>query len=242
VVSSYCPEHFLGALPECCSQHTHVRIEPNERAPLTNDAIRRFNRDTWCLATGVLCTFVFAALVLAVLVQDRYSEAGDLTAARLAERGFSPSVSSAARFAFADINGKSSEITSDRTSSVDETHTEISPQEERSSEIESGAPILTPVLGLTPEISHTIAPQNIGSSTEIQPDSARVIRPKIHNARSRLSVALRSVDVKRRLIALWHQSLTRSESGKDRSAFKGTENGYMTVKVEIQGRWLHELP
>jgi hypothetical protein len=32
------------------------------------------------------------------------------------------------------------------------------------------------------------------------------------------------------------------ESGKDRFAFKGTESGYISVKVEIQGHWLRELP
>ena len=47
--------------------------------PDTNDVIRRFNRDTGWLATGVLGAVVFAALVLAVLVQERHPKAVDLT-------------------------------------------------------------------------------------------------------------------------------------------------------------------
>jgi hypothetical protein len=47
--------------------------------PDTNDVFRRFNCDTWWLATGVLGAVVFAALALAVLVQDRHPKALDLT-------------------------------------------------------------------------------------------------------------------------------------------------------------------
>jgi hypothetical protein len=42
-------------------------------------------------------------------------------------------------------------------------------------------------------------------------DFARMIRSKIHNIRHRSSARLRLVDVKMRLIALWHQSLARSQ-------------------------------
>jgi hypothetical protein len=46
---------------------------------VTSGMIRRFNRDTGWLATGVLGTVAFAALVLAV--RERRSEADDLTKA-----------------------------------------------------------------------------------------------------------------------------------------------------------------
>jgi hypothetical protein len=41
---------------------------------MTSDMLNRFNRDTRWLATGLLGTVVFAALVLAVQLQEHHSE------------------------------------------------------------------------------------------------------------------------------------------------------------------------
>lgn len=45
--------------------------------PATNDILRRFNRDTQWLATGILGALVSAALVLAVLIQEGQPKAVD---------------------------------------------------------------------------------------------------------------------------------------------------------------------
>jgi hypothetical protein len=45
--------------------------------PATNDVIRRFNRDTEWLATGILGAEVSAALVLAALIQEGHPKAVD---------------------------------------------------------------------------------------------------------------------------------------------------------------------
>src|SRR5271165_4229366 len=50
--------------PELATQMNSLAL------PGTSDMIRRFNRDTWWLATGVLGAVVFAALVLAVQERD----------------------------------------------------------------------------------------------------------------------------------------------------------------------------
>lgn len=47
--------------------------------PDTNDVIRKFNRDTRCVAIGALGAVVFAGLMLALLVQERYPNAVDHT-------------------------------------------------------------------------------------------------------------------------------------------------------------------
>ena len=67
--------------------------------------------------------------------------------------------------------------------------------------------------GLNPEINHPDVQANISSSSPAHgPDSAQVIRSKIPNVRYRTFVRHRIVDVKTRLIALWHQSLQREKS------------------------------
>jgi hypothetical protein len=45
--------------------------------PDTNDVITKFNRETRCVLTGVLGAVVFAGLMLALMVQERYPNAVD---------------------------------------------------------------------------------------------------------------------------------------------------------------------
>jgi hypothetical protein len=191
--------------------------------PDTNDVIRKFNRDTRCVATGVLGAMVFAALILAVLVQERHPKADDLTKeARQAERDLLLNANPASLFTVVGLNGKSStdKMTSGQASSVDHAFTEISPKEIPSSQMKDAASTPTPVLAFTPEINRHGVQANTSSWSPVHwQDSARVIRPKIRNVRDRSSVVLRSVDVKMRLIALWHQSLARSEKSRSWTAF-----------------------
>jgi hypothetical protein len=107
-------------------------------------------------------------------------------------------------------------MTSGQASSVEHAFTEISPKEIPSSQMEAAALTPTPVLAFTPEINRHDVQANTSSWS---PVPARVIRPKIRNVRDRSSVVLRSVDVKMRLIALWHQSLARSEKSRSWTAF-----------------------
>jgi hypothetical protein len=153
--------------------------------PDTNEVIRRFNRDTEWLATGVLGAVVFAALMLAVLVQDRHPRAVDLTKEAVQAVGdLLPNANSA-------------------------------PTKNPSSQMEAAASTLTAVVASNPEINHTKALAN--ANTWFPADrrhSMRVIRPKIPNVKYRSSLGLIFVDVKMRLIALWHKTLMRSEKSR----------------------------
>jgi hypothetical protein len=74
--------------------------------------------------------------------------------------------------------------------------------------------------GLTPEINHTDLQANVSSwSPTHRHDSATLIRPKMLHARQRSSTWLRFVDVKRRLLALWHQSLTPAAKSRSWTLF-----------------------
>jgi hypothetical protein len=197
--------------------------------PDTNDIIRRFNRDTEWLATLVVGAVVSAALMFAVLVQDRHPKAVDLTEEAVQAGGdLLLNANSATLFKDVGLKGKKStgEITSGQASSVDHAFTEISPKENPSSQMEAAASTPTPVPAFTPEINHINAQANASSwSPAHWQDSARVIRLKIRNVRYRSSVVLRSVDVKMRLIALWHQSLARSEKSRSWTAFSNLNRG-----------------
>ncbi len=197
--------------------------------PDTNDVIRRFNRDTKWLATLVVGAVVSAALLFAVLVPDRHPKSVDLTEKAVQTGGdLLLNANSATLFKDVGLKGKKStgEITSGQASSVDHAFTEISPKENPSSQMEAAASIPTPVLAFTPEIKHIDAQANASSwSPAHWQDSVRVIRLKIRNLRYRSSVVLRSVDVKMRLIALWHQSLARSENSRNWTAFSNLNRG-----------------
>ena len=169
--------------------------------------IRRFNRDTAWLATGVLGTVVLAALMLAV--EERQPKATQ------AERDLLPNANSATvESVVAKSSNSNGKMTPGPGSSVDPTFTETSLQEIPSSQMEPAAstPISAPAF--TPQKNRD-APRQ---------DSTQAPAPKTRNVRNRSSVASRSIDVKRRLIELWHQSLARSET-RSWTAFSKLNSG-----------------
>jgi hypothetical protein len=159
---------------------------------------------------------VAAALGLAVLVQDRHPQTNDLLdGASQSERDLLP-------------NGKSftGKVTSGQASSADRAIAGIPVEENSSSQMESGASTSNPVLVFPPEIRSEDARSNVGSSPSgNRQDSGRVIGSKLTRARSRSSLRPRFVDVKMRLIALWHQSLAQSERSRSWSLFANSSRG-----------------
>ena len=83
----------------------------------------------------------------------------------------------------------------------------------------------TPVLALTPENRNDAQANPDAGPLADRQDSARAIGPKARNASNRSSVASRSVDVKRRLLELWHQSLAKSEKSRSWTAFSNLNRG-----------------
>jgi hypothetical protein len=151
---------------------------------VTRDTISRFNRETVWLATGVLGTVIFAALVLAV--QEHQPNATQ------AERDLLLNANPAT---VASVVAK----------------TEPAPS--------------TPVLALTPENRNDAQANPDAGPLARRQGSARAIGPKARNASNRSSVASRSVDVKRRLLELWHQSLAKSEKSRSWTAFSNLNRG-----------------
>ena len=170
---------------------------PEHLVPLTGiyKVIKRFNRNTTWVATGLLGSVLFAALMVAF--QERHAKADYLTReARQTTGDLSLNANPAAISDVAGSNEKGTgEITSGQATSVDR--------------------------GLTPEINHPGVQADTSSwSKARQPDSAGV--SKIPNVRHRTFLRHRIVDVKMRLIALWHQSLMPSEKSRGWTLFSNS--------------------
>ena len=178
--------------------------------------ISRFNRDTVWLATGVLGTVIFAAVMVAVQECQRKATEAErdllLNANPATVAGVGANTSNA--------DGK---MTPGPGSSVDHAFTETPPQEIPSSQMEPEAS--TPVLALIPENRNDAQANPDAGPLADRQDSARAIGPKARNASNRSSAASRSSDVKRRLIELWHQSLAKSEKSRSWTAFSNLNRG-----------------
>ena len=162
--------------------------------------------------------------------------------ARQAEGDFWLNANPAARFTVVDLNGKSStsKVTSKQATSVNRSFTEISLQENPSSQMEAAASTPTPVLALAPEINRNNAQANPDAGLLARrQDFARAMGPKARDASNRSSVAFRYVGVKRRLIELWHESLARSEKSRSWTAFSNLNRGVVKPPHRRSGPLTH---
>jgi hypothetical protein len=118
------------------------------------------------------------------------------------------------------------QMRSGQSTSVDHGFIVLSPQEIPSPPMEAAASASTPVVASNPEINQTHAQANASSCFPAhRQDSTRVIRLKKRDVRYRSSAGLTSVEVKMRLIALWHQSLVRSKKSRSWTAFSNLKRG-----------------
>jgi hypothetical protein len=163
-----------------------LKVRKHPEALLDRDNVMRaFNRNTMCVATGLLGTVILAAVVLAV--QGHHPLPAEVVEKVMQKDGrVLPNAIPVALSEVVDSSRKNTnEISSGRETSVDH--------------------------GFTPKTSQADVKPGGSVSFSAQPlDSTQVIRPKIPNVKHR-SRRPRFTDVKMRLIALWHQSLVRTQ-------------------------------
>src|SRR4029077_2783585 len=191
-------------------------MNPN---PDMNDVVRRFNRDTASLVVWLLAGLIFAALVFAFLIPEPHSRMTGLQG-RPSQAESAPSLpADAAKLKVVDSNVKRSanQVPLGTLTHVDQRSAENSFKESRAQTEAAAGSTPAPVLAL-PERRPSIATANVSSWSPPQPkQSAHAIRGKAPYRRGKSSDALRDIDVKKRLIQLWHQSLARTEKEKARS-------------------------
>ena len=188
-------------------------MNPN---PDINDVLRRFNRDTASLVVCLLGGLLLAAFAFAVLIPDPGQRMTRLQKrANQPESALSPVPSAAELVKVVDSNVKRSanQVPLETLPHVDQGPTE-SPSKESHAQAEGVAGSTPSPILVLPEPSPSIGRAN--ASTQ-QKDSAQAFGGKAPYRRSKSSGALRYVDIKKRLIELWHQSLARTEKEKVRS-------------------------
>jgi hypothetical protein len=171
-------------------------LQTREQSLALGDAqtvMRRFNRTTTWVATALLSTLIVAAGVL--VFQDNHQMAVNIPQEARGTSGGLVSEGSPYSPSEGSLNGKS-------------------PDPATSGQLADSDP------GFTPETSNGELPTKVSAwSGPQRQDPPRAIRPRIHNLRRRLSLRSRAVDVKMRLIMLWHQSLSRAEKSRGWTLF-----------------------
>ncbi len=180
--------------------------------PGTNDVLRRFNRDTEFFAAGLLSAVFCAALLFAVLMpESRNNVRNDLRETSRAKSDLVVNAEASRSFGIAPLKAKKSETLEIATNN-DQKFAEISTREDLPDTKTSAdsTPFSASVLG--PDISRNAASLTQSKlSLRYRQDPASVIREKIARERSTSSGYPRTLDVKKRLIALWRKTLLQTE-------------------------------
>ena len=202
------PETSVGVGQFCASPS----VSGKDLNAYRNDVLRRYDRQTMWVASGLLICTILAAVVVAVQEQEK-NAADHATAENLISDAAAVNANPTALPDVRSVNAVSAnnEMSLGQTISVKRTDIVISPGKSSSPLTESPESSLIPVSALT---SETYQPETQADTSPMSPvqrkDTAPVIRPSIRNLRHRQHGRLR-LDVKSRLIALWHESLARSQ-------------------------------
>jgi len=203
------PETSVGVGQFCASPS----VSGKDLNAYRNDVLRRYDRQTMWVASGLLICTILAAVVVAVQEQEK-NAADHATAENLISDAAAVNANPTALPDVRSVNAVSAnnEMSLGQTISVKRTDIVISPGKSSSPLTESPESSLIPVSALTSETYQPETQADTSPMSPVQPkDTARVIRPSIRNLRHRQHGRLRLVDVKTRLIALWHESLRRSQ-------------------------------
>ncbi|MBV8273632.1 MAG: hypothetical protein JO170_00010 [Verrucomicrobia bacterium] len=202
------PEHSEGVGRFCVPPP----VTGKDLTPYRNGVLRKYDRQTTWVASGLMICTILAAVVVAVQIPEK-NAADHATDENLISDDATVNSNSTTLSGVRSVNEESARtgMSSGQTISIDRTGTVISLGQNSSPLTQSPVPSQTPVSAPTSETyqPETQADASLMSSVHGQ-DTARVIRPTTRNLRDRLHGRLR-LDVKSRLIALWHESLARGQ-------------------------------
>jgi hypothetical protein len=182
-----------------------------------SDMIGRSDCEMKWLVGGLLC---FAIFVVTLADQDGHeNDANHLTKQKLTGDEVLLHANPGTLSNMISLNAESAGIkmTSGQTASVDHTDTVFSARDSFP-QTESSESSRTPGSAQTSETSQFDTEANASPMSSFNRQNCTAdkhigptVRPKIHNLRHSLPGRLKLIDVKTRLIALWHQSLARSQ-------------------------------
>ena len=177
-----------------------------------------FNRDTRSVAVGLLGILVLGVWACIVLTQSRRPPKGSHTEIAGQDRsGSSPAAGSATGFPQTESSAdrSSDAVTAVKSPLAEQGPTEPPPKESLGwRQIATGS-TPSPVLTLSPEISHRSDRADQSESLlPYQPNSARTFRRKAPAKSPRSARQFADAEAKRRLLELWHRSLAKSQTTK----------------------------
>ena len=177
-----------------------------------NDAIGRSDCEMKWLVGGLLG---FAIFVVTLADQDGHeNDANHLTKQKLTKDDALLHADPRTLSNVITLNAESASIKmiSGQTASVDYTDTVFSARKNSFPQTESSESSRTPGSAQTSETHQYDTEANASPKSSFnRQDIGPTVRPNIHNLRHRLPDRLKLIDVKTQLIALWHQSLARSQ-------------------------------
>ena len=179
------------------------------------NVLRNFNCDTRSVAVGLWGILLLAAWACLVLMQaHRPPKSGLTETISQAKSDSSPTAEAATFFTKKELNtnGSPSAATSLKSLPADPKPTEPSSKESFGWAEIAGGSTPSPVLVLSPESSPTSAqPNGIESLLPYQPNSVPTTRRKAPSRTHRSARQLGDAEAKRRLLELWHRSLTKAD-------------------------------
>jgi hypothetical protein len=202
------PEASAGVGRFCASP----AVSGKDLIAYRNDVLRRYDRQTMWVASGLLICTILAAVVVAVQEQEKNAADHEMEENLISD----DAAVNANPTALPDVRGVNaesvnSEMSLGQTISVKRTDVVISPGKSSSPLTGPAESSQIPVSALTSETYQPETQADTSPMPSVQrQDTARVIRPSMRNLRHRLHGRL-GLDVKSRLIALWHESFGRSQ-------------------------------
>jgi hypothetical protein len=194
---------------------------------VTSDTLRKFNRDTRWLATGVLGLVATAAFTLASLDQRPLPKEDNLAQPMRqpeGDRDLFVNASPRPRPPQTVSNGETfhAQMSSGWAGRADYAFVAGPLKGISSSQTPVVALNSPPIVAFPPEIIRLNAQANAASASQA---STPPVRPKTRLAKRALFGVRRVIDVKARLIALWHQSLKREQKVRSWTTFSNLSGG-----------------
>jgi hypothetical protein len=183
-------EEMTGDCKPSALRALPLQAREHPALPAANKVMRGYNGNTMWVAMGLLGTVIFSALVLAV--QERRPAPAEVMEKATEKNGGVLSGDSPA--ASSEIDG----LSGNGTGGISSEHTTNAGDR------------------LTPEINAGVDTSVTSSSVAQRRDPAHLSRPKMSR---RSSIRSANLDVKTRLLALWHQSLERSKRSRSQALF-----------------------
>jgi hypothetical protein len=216
------------------SEYNEHAFHPHQRSlayPGTNDVLRRFNRDTECLAVGLLGAVLLTALAFAVLLPEHYQKSPDLAKQSEQAKSYSlPKAGAGAPLALVNLNtGESLDQQDPETLARGDPSLIGTASNQNPVQMKDDSKVVPSSMSApSPELNRALAQRNGSKWSAMRRQDSAATRRIGHKSSARPKF----FDVKMQLIALWHRSLLQNEKAPGWSVFRNSNRKKKAVAKE----------